>query len=209
MDIRRHPNHPPTPSGPRSAGGRRRPLRVWPVLLALLLPSAAPAVTHSVLLGDAKMTAKRFANYFADFGYEYHPEIQPVDYFLGSQRGDCDDYALLADEVLRHRQFTTTLVHIRLAGMVAHAVCYVQQDRVYLDYNNRNVFFTLSRCRASLREIAEKVADSLEADWTSVSAFTYSYDTGQKQMIRTIAKVDPAGPDDLPVAPVNSRLLVQ
>ena len=179
------------------------------VVLAVMLPAATLAVTHSMLLGDPKMNAKHFADYFAGFRYEFHPEIQPVDEFLGSERGDCDDYAVLADEVLRHRQFTTTLVHIRLAGMVAHAVCYVEQDRAYLDYNNRNVFFTLSRCRASLREIAEKVADSLETNWTSVSAFTYSYDTGEKQMVRTVAKIDPPGPDDLPVTAGNSRLLVQ
>lgn len=194
-----------SPAPARSAVARRLCL----LALAWLLPATAPAVTHAMLLTDSKMNAKRFANYFEDFHFEFHPEVQPVDQFLGTERGDCDDYAILADEVLRHRNFTTTLVHIRLAGMVAHAVCYVEQDRAYLDYNNRNVFFTLSRCRPSLREIAEMVADSLDSNWTSASAFTYSYDTGQKQMIRTIAKVDPPGQDDLLVGPGNSRLLVQ
>lgn len=205
MDILHRLIHAPSPCGRCVPPG----WRLLPMLLLLAAPVAGLAITRSMLLGDPKMSAKRFANYFADFRFEYHEAIQPVDYFLDSQRGDCDDYAVLADEVLRRRKFATTLVHVRLAGMVAHAVCYVEEDRAYLDYNNRNVFFTLSRCRASLREIAEKVADSLEANWTSVSAFSYSYDTGQKQMIRTIAKIDPSGQDDLPVNAPVSRLLVQ
>ena len=29
---------------------------------------------------------------------------------------------------------------------VAHAVCYVPESKGYLDYNNRNVFFTVTKC---------------------------------------------------------------
>ncbi len=105
---------------------------------------------------------------------------------------------ILADHVLRRRELNTVLVHIRMAGMVAHAVCYVNEDRACLDYNNRNVFFTLSRSSPSLREIATKVVRSPEGNWTTASSFTYSYATGQKQMLHTIAKTDPPELDDRP-----------
>jgi len=190
------------------------PFRSFRRALGLVLVLAWPVVTlatvsHTMLLRDPKMNAKRFAGDFADFRYEFHPEVQPVDEFLRSQRGDCDDYAILADEVLSRRNFTTMLVHVRLAGMVTHAVCYVQEDRAYLDYNNRKIFFTLSHSGGSLRAIATKVADSLETNWTSASSFTYSYETGEKQMIRTIAQTDPPEKDDESGKSHGSRLLVQ
>lgn len=184
----------------------------WLVLLLGLggftPPASAWAVTHSALLGDSRMNPKRFANYFANFRFEYHPEVQPVDSFLRAERGDCDDYAILADEVLRRRQFNTMLVHVRLAGATAHAVCYVEQSRAYLDYNNRNVFFTLSRSSSSLREIATRVADSLEASWTTASIFLYAYATGEKRMLLTIARTDPPGTDRAAEPAPVSRLLV-
>lgn len=195
----------PVPRRPEGGGFTMLLLAV----LWLALPAAAMAVTHAQLLGDPDMNARRYANYFRDFKYYLCYEVQAVDSFLRTQRGDCDDYAILADEVLKRRNLRTVLVHIRLAGMIAHAVCYVEPDKAYLDYNNRNVFFTLSRCRPSLRAIAEKVADSLEANWTSASVFTYSYATGQKQMIMTIAETDRSAPDRLPETSTGSALLVQ
>ena len=120
-------------------GWRLFALLFLPALAGLAAPLPAMAVTHSELLGDTQMNPKRFAGHFANFRYEYYPSVQPVDAFLRSERGDCDDYAILADEVLRRRQFETLLVHVRLAGMTAHAVCYVTQNRAYLDYNNRDV----------------------------------------------------------------------
>jgi|CXWL01.1.fsa_nt_gi hypothetical protein len=182
-----------------------------PLLLALagFAPlGSAGAVTHSALLGDPQMNPKRFAGHFADFRYELFSSVQPVDAFLQTERGDCDDYAILADEVLRRRQFRTLLVHVRLAGMTAHAVCYVEQSRAYLDYNNRKVFFTLSRSGPSLRDIAAKVADSLEGSWTTASVFTYSYATRKKHWLQTIARTDRPEKDAAARPAPDSRLLV-
>ena len=193
------------PGGP---GWRALGLLLLPVLAGIAAPSPVVAVTHSELLGDPQMNPKRFAGHFANFRYEFHGVVQPVDEFLESERGDCDDYAILADEVLRRRQFQTLLIHVRLAGMTAHAVCYVVQSRAYLDYNNRNVFFTLSRSSASLREIATKVADSLEASWTTASLFSYSYATREKRLLQTIALTDPPTDDGALSPAPASRLLV-
>src|SRR5690606_14123586 len=143
------------------------------------------------------LTPKKFASFFETFYYRLHREVQPADTFLKNRSGDCDDYAVLADYVLSQRGYETRLVHVRLAGMVDHAVCYITEQGAYLDYNNRAVFFRLTRSRPDLRTIATKVAASLDANWTSASEFVYSYVTDRKTTTATVVRTaDPA--DDPP-----------
>jgi DNA transposition AAA+ family ATPase len=80
-------------------------------------------------------------------------------------------------------------------GRVAHAVCYVDDNKAYLDFNNRKYFLNLERCGRSLREIATEVAESFKSNWTSVSEFTYDYKEGRKRYTRTVGKTDPAAQD--------------
>jgi hypothetical protein len=181
-------------------------LSPWSKRLALLVclwagsaaVAAEPkAVTIDDLVNNPKLNAKKFASYFADFAYEFNTPIQSAPSFLAREKGDCDDYAVLADYVLKKRSLDTRLIHIRLAGRVAHAVCYVTDNKAYLDYNNRAVFFTLTRSGADLRDIATKVAESLESSWTTASEFSYSYTTRRKTMITTVSQtgtVDPTTP---------------
>jgi hypothetical protein len=171
-----------------------RRLAVWLWLLAsgLAAPVDLDAVTLTELLENPRLNAKKFANYFGDFAYEFNDAIQPATVFLAREKGDCDDYSVLADFVLKKHGLETRLIHIRLAGRVAHAVCYVSENRAYLDYNNRSVFFTLTRSGPEIRDIAAKVADSLEASWTTASEFSYSYETRRKLMIATISKTGEA-----------------
>lgn len=159
-------------------------------------PSAADAVTLHELLDNPQINAKKFANYFGDFVFEFNSAVQPPDVFLAREKGDCDDYACLADFVLKKHGFGTRLIHIRLAGRVAHAVCYVSENSAYLDYNNRAVFFTLARSGPDIRDIATKVAASLQVNWTTASEFIYSYDTHRKTMISTVSKT--GGADTAP-----------
>ena len=165
------------------------------------------AVTLPELLDNPRLNARKFAGYFADFAYEFNEAIQPATVFLAREKGDCDDYAVLADFVLKKHGLDTRLIHIRLSGRVAHAVCYITENRAYLDYNNRAVFFTLSRSGPDIRDIAAKVADSLEASWTTASEFSYSYETRRKVMIATISKTGEAVGNPSPVpgksAPFN------
>lgn len=152
------------------------------------------------------MNPKKFANKFEDFRFELHKEVQPAERFLQRRAGDCDDYAVLADFVLPARGYETRLIHIRLAGMIAHAVCYVTEDKVYLDYNKRNVFFTLTKSDPSLRAIASKVADSLGTNWTSVSEFVYSYDHDYKTITATVVRTNDPALDPPPTkAPLPSN----
>lgn len=153
------------------------------------------ALTEVELLSSPKVTPKEFAAYFENFEYEFGVEVQTAAEFLHRRRGDCDDYAVLADYVLRRTGYDTRIIHVRMVGQVAHAVCYVTQSKVYLDYNNRKFALNLQRCGRTLREIAIKVADSLEANWTTVSEFTYDYNSGRKHFGTTVVKTDPPGRD--------------
>ena len=189
-----HSSNQQTPADARARWGhawrrlRARPRWWWRTLLLLCLPLTLLAVTLDELLTTEKMTPKKFASYFKDFEYKFHAEIQPVQVFLETRNGDCDDYALLADNVLRKHGFTTKLVSIRMPGLLTHVVCYVVEEKVYLDFNNRVYLSRTEKAGPDLREIAQKVARSFEANWTSVSEFTYR--DGVKELVQTISKTD-------------------
>lgn len=171
--------------------------------LMAFLPGRLDAVTLSELVTHPGLTPKKFAAYFEDFEFEFSPEVLPAEVFLRQKRGDCDDYAILADHVLRRHRHEPRLIHVRMVGRVAHAVCYVNGTKAYLDFNNRKFFFNLQRCGRTLREIATKVAESLNANWTSVSEFTYTYDEDRKHFGSTVVKTDPPeqDPDKHPAPP--------
>lgn len=153
------------------------------------------AIALRDFVGDPALTPKKFAAAFEDFAYEFRPEVQLPEEFLRARRGDCDDYAVLAAYVLQPKGYEARIIHVRLVGRVAHAVCYITESKAYLDYNNRKYIMNLQRSGKSLREIANKVADSFEANWTSVSEFTYSYDAGKKIFGRTVVKTEPRAKD--------------
>jgi hypothetical protein len=177
--------------------------------LLLSLPCAAalkPGERFDLkeLEGESTMTPASFAGLFGEFGYDYYPYVQSPDVFLHNRAGDCDDYAVLADYILGRRGFRTRLIRVELVGSrINHVVCYVTEKRAYLDYNNRKYFFTLAHSGQSIREIATKVADSFEKNWTTATEYTYSYAQPRPRAIHTIVKTDPPerDPDRQPVAP--------
>lgn len=164
-------------------------------LICALAPLRLDAVTLAELVNDATLTPKRFAAHFERFEYEFHPEVQPPDVFLSTQRGDCDDYAILADYVLKKHNYGTRLVRVSLVGRIAHDVCYVIPSKAYLDYNNRKYSSTLEGSGRRLRQIAKEVADSFEANWTSASEYSYDYNTEKKIIGLTVVKTDPPSRD--------------
>ncbi len=165
------------------------------VLACAIAGGRLDAITLADLVNDQRMTPKRFAANFEKFEYEFHPEVQPPDVFLSSERGDCDDYAILADYVLRKHGLGTRLVRVSLVGRVAHDVCYVIPSKAYLDYNNRKYASTLEGSARRLRAIAKEVADSFDANWTSASEYTYDYGTDKKQIGMTVVKTEPPSRD--------------
>lgn len=179
------------------------------VLVFCATTTSAMRVEH--LHRESKLTPKKFSRMFAEFDYKLFDYVQAPNDFLRTQKGDCDDYACLADEVLRPKGFETRLVHIRLVGMISHAVCYITENGAYLDYNNRNVFFTMTRSDPSLRKIAAKVAHSLNANWTSAFEFEFSYADQRKTITAKVVRTQDPRTDPLPgkAAPRPNPFLVE
>ncbi|MBI2518514.1 MAG: hypothetical protein HYV95_16690 [Opitutae bacterium] len=195
------PIHPPTRAAARLRAG------VVGFGLLLAVPGAfalKPTERFDLkeLESEPNMTPGHFADLFEDFAYDYYPYVQAPDTFLQTRSGDCDDYAILADYILSRRNFKTRLIRVELVGTrINHAVCYVMEKKVYLDFNNRKYAFNLERSSPSIREIATKVADSFEKNWTSATEYTYSYAEGRQRAVRTVVKTDP--PERDPDRPAN------
>jgi hypothetical protein len=172
------------------------------MMLAVLPLAASTALKPSTrftlreLEQAPELTPRQFGNLFEEFEFNYSPYVQPVDEFLGYRSGDCDDYAILADYILSKKGFRTRIVRVVLAGSdISHAICYVTENKAYLDYNNRKYAVNLERAGPTLRQIAAKVAASFEKNWTSATEYTFSYETNRKTTRFTVVKTDPPEQD--------------
>jgi transglutaminase superfamily protein len=192
------------PSRTRAGIFHYLPMGWLAVLAVMAFAPKARAVTMADLLSDSQMNPKRFATYFEDFDFDLHPfDVQDPEIFLETKRGDCIDYAVMADHVLRRDGYVTRLIRVEMVGKnMGHAICYVNDNSAYLDYNNRKYFIKLQKSGSRLREIATRVADSFDANWTFASEFTYTYKEDVKRAIMTVVKTDP--PDSDPDAPGNA-----
>jgi Transglutaminase-like domain len=180
-----------------TGGGNRARALLRACIVFPLLVAGMDALSLDQLLSDPKMTPKKFAGLFADFSWDVHPfDVQDPEVFLSTRTGDCIDYAVLADYVLKRNGYDTRLIRVEMVGKnMGHAVCYVTQDRVYMDFNNRRYYFNLVHSGPSIREIATKVAASFDAHWTFASEFTYDYNTSIKKVVLTVVQTDPASMD--------------
>jgi hypothetical protein len=149
----------------------------------LLAATVSRAVTLEEIRNTRDLTPQKFADFFRNFEFKFHNEVQNPEIFLATQSGDCDDYAILAATILKEKGYTTRLVTVRMPK-ITHVVCYVAETNSYLDYNNRG---SLSRTVSSgpgINEIALKVARSYKAKWSSASEFTYA--DGVKRLVKTV-----------------------
>ena len=117
-------------------------------------------------------TPEHFAHRFANFKFEYHAEVQDPDVFLKTKKGDCDDFATLADDVLTREGYTTHLITIRMPGET-HVVLYVEEVHGYLDYNFRDAKHPCLPSDGKLQHIASQVAESFHLPWLAVYEFSY------------------------------------
>jgi hypothetical protein len=156
-------------------------------LLLMLLLSPAQALDITEIRKAEKLTPQRFARFFANFTYQFHDEVQDPEVFLSSESGDCDDFAILAAQLLAEKGYHTRLVAVRMPGNV-HVVCYVTEIKGYLDFNNRIYARKTVSCGNSIEEIARHVSKSFGANWTSASEFTFT--NGAKHLVSTVAKTD-------------------
>jgi hypothetical protein len=148
-------------------------MKFFPIVCSLLVSlSTAFSLTLDELKAAPNLTPQSFARFFADFKFELRDDVQPTSVFLGSKSGDCDDYAVLAADVLRELGFTTKLVVVFMAKSI-HVVCYVNETKSYLDFNRRAAENPTTASDGSLEDIAIKVSQSFNASWHCVSEFTY------------------------------------
>jgi hypothetical protein len=165
--------------------------KVMVIAAVLVATSAARALTIEELRNDPKLTPSRFARYFADFEYQRRAVVQTSANFLKNRNGDCDDFAILASMLLKEKGYTTRLVTIRLPEE-NHVVCYIEETKCYLDYNNRGYLLRTVSCGGSLEEIARKVARSMDSSWRSATEFAYVGDN-MKQFLKTVIAKRPVG----------------
>lgn len=163
------------------------------VLISLFLglgwiPGRAGELTLETLRRQSKLTPQKFAKHFADFKYVRHAAVQPFEVFLATRAGDCDDYAILAAQLLAEKGYTTRLVAVRMPADV-HVVCYVAEAKCYLDFNNRQFLVRTAGSDGSLRDIADKVSRSFNSRWSSVSEFAFR--NGAKILGPTLLKTSP------------------
>ncbi len=168
--------------------------------LLVLATAGASAVTLEELRSDPKLSPETFAHYFAGFKFVFGAEVQKPESFLAAEAGDCDDYSTLAAAELASRGYHPHLVAVRTKKMV-HVVCYIEEARGYLDYEYRAKGSGLLACGTEVEDVADAVAKSLKAPWTSVSEFTYS--DGVKRLVKTKM------PKDRMTAAVNTKRVNQ
>lgn len=166
----------------------------WLTLAICLATAPLFGVTLEELRSDAKLTPESFARHFSNFKYERHDEVQPCEIFLETRAGDCDDFATLASMILREKGFTTRLISVRLPEDT-HVVCYIEERKSYLDFNNRGCLLKTVSSTDKIEDIARRVAKSFDSRW--VSACEFDYRDGLKWLIKTAT---PAGPTGLVAA---------
>jgi transglutaminase-like putative cysteine protease len=140
----------------------------------LLAGPMARGASLARLQADRKLTPERLMKYVAGFGFEARRTVRSAEEFVGQERGDCDDFATLAADLLRRRGYTTRLVAVFMPGQV-HVVCYVAEVGGYLDYNRRKEREPLVKCEGELGSIATSVARSFHGDWVSASEYTFQH----------------------------------
>jgi hypothetical protein len=152
--------------------------------LSILLASTAlagPMLTLEQLRADPDLTPERFIQYFSKFEFKLGDKVQSPEVFLASRSGDCDDFASLAATVLREKKYTTRLIVVFMDGQT-HVVCYVEEIKGYLDYNNRQRAAAVQATNGDLEDIANQVAAWFHSRWSSVSEF--SYQNGERRFER-------------------------
>jgi hypothetical protein len=159
--------------------------RISAIICLLLSTFSTAALSLEDLRKEKNLTPPKFASYFRNFSFNFRKDVQRAEVFLATKSGDCDDYSVLAAKILREKGYTPRLISVRMPG-VTHVVCYIEETRSYLDYNFRGYTVGINSRDNVLETIAENVARSYEASWSSASEFTYS--SGVKRLVQTVVE---------------------
>jgi hypothetical protein len=159
--------------------------RVLAIICLVFSSFSAAALSVEDLRKEKDLTPPRFASYFRGFSFSFRKDVQRADAFLSTKKGDCDDYSILAAAILREKGYTPRLISIRMPG-VTHVVCYIEETQSYLDYNFRGYTVAIGSSDNVLEKIANNVARSYAASWSSASEFTYA--SGVKRLVQTVVE---------------------
>lgn len=162
-----------------------RVLVVVQFLVAVAATSSAYGLTVATLRKTPDLTPERFAEFFSDFKFKFHDDVQDFDTFVATKSGDCDDYATLAADVLSQHGYTPRLIAVRMKGET-HVICYIEETKSYLDYNCRKDVKKTVSCSQGITDIARSVADSFGKDWVATYEFTYSKKEKVKRLVNQI-----------------------
>lgn len=108
----------------------------------------------------------------ANFEFELNSQRQEPESFLRRRRGDCDDFASLANQLLTERGYKTKLVVVMM-DQQSHVVCYVPEAHGFLDFNHRADVRPVVACEGTLKDIANRVAKDFRSRWQLASEFRY------------------------------------
>lgn len=103
------------------------------------------------------------------------------------------DYPTLADKILKPQGYQTKLIAVRLAATGYYVVCYVPEEKVFIDYDEEKNDFNLQPSAGTIREIATSASSLLSENWTSASEFVMANNI--KKVVATVVKTDPASLD--------------
>lgn len=132
----------------------------------------------------------------------YVPALQPTPVPTNSDPGAQFfrivmpyDYIVLAGSVLPQKGYASRLILVNMPGLNDDA-CYVGSSSSFIHYNQTNAVLQLEGSGATIRQIANTLANNLNLDWTTASEFVYS--NGMAQILATVVESEPASSD--PVA---------
>ncbi len=176
--------------------------RYWLALLGLILAgfwSTSDATELTALATQKELTPESLLRSVAGFAFELGAQPQDPDAFLKRRRGDCDDFAQLANRLLTERGYQTKLVVVMMEKET-HVVCYVSEVHGYLDFNRRAEPHPIVASDNSLEDIAQKVAVSFHSKWRMASEFQYE----NKQPLYLSSVFPPSHPLEKTLASVRS-----
>ena len=172
-------------------------------LLALVAATGLAVVAQpaglSALEKQKDLTPEGLIRSFAGFAFELNAQRQDAETFLRRQRGDCDDFASLASQLLTKRGYKTKLVVVMMEQQT-HVVCYVQEAHGFLDFNHRADLRPVIDSDGTLEDIAQKVAGDFRSRWQLASEFRYV--SGVPVYLDNIFPPAPALVKPAPVIPV-------
>ena len=156
---------------------------IFAVFLASLLFSVRGFSQGLEGIPDSVRSPQALVNWFAS---EFKSHLELIDEWqspqetIGLKKGDCEDFAILASEVLKHLGVDNDILIVKFAsGRIAHAICaWKDKNRNFSFISNKKLFHTGEKT-------IECVIEKYYPDWETI---ILTNENGH--YLRTLAKKD-------------------